>query len=282
MFIYKIVNDINGKVYIGKTKDVSARWKRHLQLAKAHKNKKLYDAMNCHGIQNFHIEIIESCSENEVDERERYYISKYNSTDKDFGYNTASGGEGGDTFSNNPNKEELRKKFSRAHKGFKHSEASKAIMREYALGRPPMSDGVKEKISNKLQEYYSKHPEKKLEITSGLREFGSCNPHPMLHKHHSDTAKRAMSVFRKGKTYNDIMPEETASKLRELHKKQFAGAMNPNFKPIEKETIIQAIQSGRNIRETANRIGMSYSGFYSKCKALFGKTPGEIKGDKYG
>lgn len=40
------------------------------------------------------------------------WIKYFNSNDKSIGYNLTKGGEGGDTFTNNPNKEEIRKKVS--------------------------------------------------------------------------------------------------------------------------------------------------------------------------
>ena len=46
--------------------------------------------MQKYGIEHFHIEILEKTSR--LDEREKYWISKFHSTDKDRGYNVLSGG----------------------------------------------------------------------------------------------------------------------------------------------------------------------------------------------
>lgn len=48
--------------------------------------------MNKYGIENFHIELIEECSINEVNEREIYWIERYNSFKE--GYNATKGGDG--------------------------------------------------------------------------------------------------------------------------------------------------------------------------------------------
>ena len=140
-----------------------------------------------------------------------------------------------------------------------------------------MDDKTKQKISNSMRFYYDEHPEKRYENTSAVRKYCSDNAHPMLGKHHSDEAKHNMSVFRSGKTYDEIMFAEVASRLKELHRERFTGSGNPRYIPIDGDLIIQAIQSEQSIRDAARRVGMSYSGFYGKCKSIFGKTPGEIK-----
>lgn len=91
-FIYKIVNDVNDKVYIGETAiSISKRWDKHLQ--DLHKrNYKLYLAMRKYGIAHFKIEQIEECNFEERFEREKYWIQQYNSYYN--GYNSTLGGEG--------------------------------------------------------------------------------------------------------------------------------------------------------------------------------------------
>ena len=96
-YIYKIVNQINGKIYIGQTiRSVSLRFKEHLKLATLEKNKKslLYKAIVKYGKENFIVQTVEECDNNALDEREKYWISFYNSFLGD-GYNATSGGEGG-------------------------------------------------------------------------------------------------------------------------------------------------------------------------------------------
>ena len=95
-FIYKITNDVNGKVYIGKTlRSVEKRWKEHLQAYKRERTEKrpLYRAINKYGIEHFRIETIEECSDEIVEEREAFWIKEYNSFGKD-GYNATTGGDG--------------------------------------------------------------------------------------------------------------------------------------------------------------------------------------------
>ena len=93
--IYKITNDINDKIYIGKTEEkLNERWSKHIYDAALtnSKNRPLYNAINKYGIQHFFITEIESCNIEELSEREKYWITYYNSYYN--GYNATLGGEG--------------------------------------------------------------------------------------------------------------------------------------------------------------------------------------------
>ena len=92
-YIYKITNDINDKIYIGKTeKSIQTRWSEHCRDSIRFRLEKrpLYEAMNKYGIEHFHIEEIEET--NNTEEREKYWISFYDSYKN--GYNATRGGDG--------------------------------------------------------------------------------------------------------------------------------------------------------------------------------------------
>ena len=94
-FIYKITNDVNGKVYIGKTiKNVEKRWKEHVKDSKRErcKDRPLYRAINKYGVEHFSIEAIEHCTDENASEREQYWIGYYESFR--YGYNATIGGDG--------------------------------------------------------------------------------------------------------------------------------------------------------------------------------------------
>src|SRR5574343_389768 len=61
--IYKIVNKVNGKHYVGSSNDIICRWKGHLNnLEKSkHDNKYLQYSYNKYGRDNFDFIIIEKC-----------------------------------------------------------------------------------------------------------------------------------------------------------------------------------------------------------------------------
>ena len=72
-YIYKISNDINDKVYIGKTcETVNSRFKEHLRDYKkdTEENRPLYRAMNKYGIEHFSIEQIDECPDSQLVGRE--------------------------------------------------------------------------------------------------------------------------------------------------------------------------------------------------------------------
>ena len=94
-YIYKITNDINDKIYIGKTLNtIEKRFKEHCEDSRRDKKEKrpLYFAMKKYGIEHFHAELIEECEENALSDREVYWIEFYNSF-RD-GYNATLGGDG--------------------------------------------------------------------------------------------------------------------------------------------------------------------------------------------
>lgn len=88
--IYKITNKVNGKVYIGQTVNkLEKRFREHCFVGSG--CKKLSRAIKKYGKNNFIIEQIDLAhSKNEADDKEIYYIKKYNSI-KD-GYNILEGG----------------------------------------------------------------------------------------------------------------------------------------------------------------------------------------------
>lgn len=92
-YIYKITNLINGKSYIGKTsRSIEQRWNEHKKEIYNHYNRPLYTAMRKYGIDNFQIEQIEECKEENASNREIYWIKYYN-TYGSTGYNATRGGD---------------------------------------------------------------------------------------------------------------------------------------------------------------------------------------------
>jgi len=74
--IYKIVNTINGKIYVGSAVNFRKRKNLHLKNLRdrKHGNKHLQLSFNKYGLDNFVFEIIELCSREILLEREQYYI----------------------------------------------------------------------------------------------------------------------------------------------------------------------------------------------------------------
>ena len=77
--IYKIENLITHKVYIGQSIHIFQRWKEHFHHeSMPWLHSLLYDDFAAYGIENFSFQILELCDEEQLDEKEIYYIEKYN------------------------------------------------------------------------------------------------------------------------------------------------------------------------------------------------------------
>lgn len=95
--IYKITNNKNGKSYIGQSNHIKRRWKDHrtraFQSTSNQYNSHLYRAIREYGIDNFSFEVLEECSLEQLDEKEKYYIQFYDTYKN--GYNLTEGGDSG-------------------------------------------------------------------------------------------------------------------------------------------------------------------------------------------
>ena len=145
--IYKIVNIVSNKYYIGSAKCFINRWKvheSHLRLDKHH-NIKLQNSYNFHGPDAFQFEILELC-EYEKDiivERENYWIAKLDS--KVNGYNIADASFG-DTLTNHPRRDEIIKGWSEARKGRTLNPEWRKALSDSTKGRA-LSESHRQKIS---------------------------------------------------------------------------------------------------------------------------------------
>ena len=111
-YIYVFRNIINDKVYVGQTYNPSQRKAGHLNGARKGHDHPFYRSIRKYGEENFNFEVIEECNDSDVDEREKFWIAHYDSTNRDKGYNLERGGKGVS--------KEHRRKLSQALKGNKH------------------------------------------------------------------------------------------------------------------------------------------------------------------
>lgn len=89
--IYKITNLKTNQCYIGQSVDLRNRLRDHIKagLGISSSNNRFYTEMKTIGPESFMYEIIEKCDRSQLNERERYWIDFYQSTD--WGYNTLQG-----------------------------------------------------------------------------------------------------------------------------------------------------------------------------------------------
>lgn len=117
--LYMHTNKTNHKKYIGFTCDTKRRWRNNGIEYKPHKkenmNRFFWNAICKYGFDSFeHTIILENLSFKEACIKEIEYIEKYNTTDKNKGYNVSSGGNGGKIYTEHP-KGMLGKKHSKVH-----------------------------------------------------------------------------------------------------------------------------------------------------------------------
>jgi hypothetical protein len=94
LHIYRITNNVNGKVYIGQTELAPLdRWKQHIY---ASKNPKMLisKAINKHGADNFTFDVIaESDDQTTIDNLEMSTIKEMDTRNTKRGYNVSAGGK---------------------------------------------------------------------------------------------------------------------------------------------------------------------------------------------
>lgn len=90
--IYKITNQITKLAYVGQARDMKERWREHMKFGlgiDTPANNPLYMAMKKDGLENFTFELLEKCDTKDLDEKEKFYISLYDTYT--YGYNSNSG-----------------------------------------------------------------------------------------------------------------------------------------------------------------------------------------------
>ena len=217
---------VNGKVYIGQSKNVNKRKNKHFTLLRhnKHNNKHLQSAWNKYFEKNFVFEIIESFESYDPDiinEREIFWIKYYNSFNKDFGYNNTSGGDG---IKNYKHTEEAKKKISEASKKQKLSKEHKEALLKSITGRKKSEEELK-KLSNaakgrKISEWHKEQLRKGREaykITDEVRKKISDSRKGFKM---SEEQKQKLSRINKGKPSNNKkLSDEDIENIKQIFEK---------------------------------------------------------------
>ena len=101
MFIYKITNHVNGKVYIGQSvRPVEERWNRHKTDAISGRlDTHFARAIRKYGVDNFSIEVIDTAkTQAELTLKEHYWIGYYNAVNTGYNETDAMFKCGGNTY----------------------------------------------------------------------------------------------------------------------------------------------------------------------------------------
>ena len=90
--IYKITNISTQEIYIGKSTSVATRWTNHIKSAcglAGVADSQFQRALKQYGIENWTFELLEKCPKEKLTEREKYYITFYDTIN--YGYNQRIG-----------------------------------------------------------------------------------------------------------------------------------------------------------------------------------------------
>jgi len=175
--VYKIINLVNNKIYVGSAVNFEIRWRNHKSELKRYKHHspKLQNSYNKHGIDNFKFEIIEECVKEKLIEREQYYIDLYDSYKN--GYNCCPKADSnlgrrcseetkikiGKANKGRKMPKESIEKSRQAHIGLKFSEETKKEMSAKRIGRnnprynptPILQYDLKDKFIKEWQDFIS-------------------------------------------------------------------------------------------------------------------------------
>ena len=193
--VYKHTSPSN-KVYVGMTKQKpEERWRD----GKGYKNNiYFFRAIQKYGWDNFQHEILYTgLTKEEAEQKEIELIAKYNSTNKNFGYNIDNGGNCIGSFS-----DEHKKNIGESLKGENNPMYGKSFSKEHRL-----------KISqNNARGMLGKH-----QSELAKRKLRDAN----IGKHHSQNVKLKISESLKGENnpmYGKCHPKEIRKKMSDSHK----------------------------------------------------------------
>lgn len=201
MYIYKITNLINNKIYIGQTK-----YSVNESILYLGSGKLILNAIKKYGVENFKKEIIIDNIINKtlLCELEKHYIRLYNSNNSKFGYNLSAGGEStlGYKFTL-----EQRKNLSIAHlNSEKHQSACK---------NPDRNNKMSQTKKGQIRSESHKH-NLSIALTGKKRTEESKLKQSIANKGKrlSEETKQKIGQGNKGK----IVSEETRQKIGNIHR----------------------------------------------------------------
>jgi len=216
--IYGWKNSVNGKWYIGQSIDPEDRRKEHLQSLRAgrHYNKRWQEDFRFLGETAFEHHLIEECSPETLDTRERVWVAYYKSDQPEFGYNQTHGGNSvgmhtketkakiSATLKGRRNTAEQIARFSAVRKGHLTSLETRAKMSaarkgKKIIGRKPPTPETCMKISATL-----KGRKRPLEICAKIAATKKNNPYIA-----SEETRAKISAGLKGR----LVSPETKAKI---------------------------------------------------------------------
>ena len=189
--IYKIINKINNKIYIGQSINIEERFKQHKRSLNKYLKYPLYKAFKKYSIDNFEFIIIEIVNDSFLlDQREQYWLDHYQSYLPENGYNLSPSATSTKGYSLTDKTKSLmslvRKGKPSGHKGKKHTEDSKLKISLSSKGKLKSEEHRKNmSISRKGKKHSKESKEKMSKSKTG--------------KNHTEKTKNKISLIMTGK-----------------------------------------------------------------------------------
>lgn len=170
--IYCIENMINNKKYIGQSKNINDRWRRHKGELNhgTHDNDYLQKSWNKYGGENFKFYILEQCEEIQLDEKEIFYINLYNTLNRDCGYNLKSGGQNCGVKASNYVREKLSDSVKKSYNSELKNKRKEDALKQWS------NPEIKEKILGSNNGMYGKHHSGETRIKMSEKKKGRPSP----------------------------------------------------------------------------------------------------------
>jgi len=177
--IYKIVNKVSGKYYVGSSKNIEDRWSQHKADLRNnnHKNDYLQNSWNKHGENNFDFLIVEEIEpiKQKLLEIEQKYLDIVNA-EKEKSYNLKFIAEGGDISEYSRNKisksnkgkilsEETKRKISDATKRMMNSPEMFSKMSKARKGKPASKNWLSKIRDNTIYNFINTNTQEKFSGT---------------------------------------------------------------------------------------------------------------------
>ena len=261
MIIYLVTNLINQMKYVGQTtRTLKQRKSSHLSSSKKGSTYYLHRAIRKYGAENFKWEVIyNAASEEELNEKETYFIKEYNTNSQD-GYNLTEGGRG--------------------IRGWKHSELTKEKIKQCAIknnsaqylkkflqseeGRKKISlmqlgktyemkfgkEKAKQMIKDKQRLYNDKYG---LQKSSEIREKISKNSKSGL-----QVVRTKMSESHKKNLDINVKRIDITDQGREKMKNHMIGSKNPCYKHVDENMITSLIFDYQSTKKVTNEMAKKH------------------------
>lgn len=250
--IYKILNLVNGKFYIGSTKNFRKRRRNHLSRLRnnKHENIHLQRSWNKYGEHSFDVLIIEETTDLLI--REQYYLDNLKPH-----FNIGLSACGGDTLTNHPQRETIIEKIKqgtiRRFENRTEEEKQRYIDNITGEKNPNYGNKWNDEQIKRASEYRKKHPPSEEHVQKMIAGSKRAWQDPDYKKRWSKNREGEGNSF-----YGKHHSEETANRIREAKKHQFFNSTpeerynkNPQTRAVSIDGVIYF-----GVSEAARQLGV--------------------------